>query len=60
MMSLLNETGQFSFERMDEMAREIIYLKKRVEFNERQISDKDRDIYRLEERVKKLEDKKCL
>jgi len=59
-MSLLNETGQFSFERMDEMAREIIYLKKRVEFNERQISDKDRDIYRLEERVKKLEDKKCL
>ncbi len=31
----LNDIGNFSFERMDEMAREIVYLKHRVDILER-------------------------
>jgi hypothetical protein len=51
-MSRLNETGEFSTERMDELAREIVYLKKRMDFLERQLTDKDREIYRLEQRIR--------
>lgn len=56
MSQLLNDIGNFSFERMDEMAREIVYLKHRVKCLEDYHREDGISINRLEYQV--IENKK--
>jgi hypothetical protein len=58
-MSLLNETANFSYQRMDDMAREIIYLKNQVDLLSTKVFENQQWMFKLGERLKQeIEDRK--